>query len=76
MNKDTKGWREEFDEQYTSMAYGEKWRPGMELTPSMIKAFISTQFEKLIDQIKREDFWNIPREEFEVKVQQLRKDWQ
>lgn len=34
-------WMEGFDDQYTSMGYGEKWRPDMEFTPSMLKAFIS-----------------------------------
>ncbi len=39
-NEEIREWEEEFNEQYTSMAYGEKWRPGMEITPSMIKSFI------------------------------------
>lgn len=39
-------WEGRFDAQYTSMAYGEKWRPGMEFTPSMIKAFTHQELQK------------------------------
>lgn len=39
-------WQVRFDEQYTSMAYGEKWRPGMEFTTSMIKSFIHQELQK------------------------------
>lgn len=49
MNKEEINWEKRFDEQYTSMAYGEKWRPGMEFTPSMIKSFIKNLLEPKIE---------------------------
>ena len=45
---------EAFDEQYTSMAYGEKWRPGMEITPSMVKSFHATTISLLLTSLKEE----------------------
>ena len=42
----TREWETRFNEQYTSMAYGERWRPGMEFTPSMIKSFIHQELQK------------------------------
>lgn len=46
---------EKFDEQYTSMAYGKKWRPGMEVNPSMIKSFIRQAIKTAFESTRVEE---------------------
>lgn len=71
-NKSKRWWEERFDKQYTSMAYGEKWRPGMELTPSMIKSFIS-QVEDRAYKKGIEDTENRYKEELRKKMSNMGK---
>ena len=42
---------EEFDEKYTNMAYGNTWREGMEITPSMIKSHNKQAQISMIDAV-------------------------
>jgi hypothetical protein len=75
-------WKEQFDEEFNwaSFTWNGDNATGIRFAKNKkmkVKRFISTEIiEKLIADIKYQDFWNIPMEEFDNKVQQLRDKWQ
>lgn len=52
--KTTEELREEFDDKFTTMGMGDKWRPGFDYTPNEIFNFFLKDREDLLREVREE----------------------